>query len=215
MLMTKKELDNLNKEYNQEFEVYKSFLKDEYQKTNMIDYKNILMTSVLNRSLSLIEAFKTLLPSNNLMALNSLIRLQIDNCIFIYGVKMLFDAGHSIDEIGGAIIKDNKRLSDYKIGKNKLYDTYIISELSNKYDCKIEDAYNFYCRFVHFSDSALISSSQVSNEDIFSIELSKDYSRFENHILKNANSFLELNKFILLLLKNEWQDIPNGKKMNI
>ena len=34
--MTKKELDNLNKEYNQEFEVYKSFLKDEYQKTNMI-----------------------------------------------------------------------------------------------------------------------------------------------------------------------------------
>lgn len=215
MLMTKKELDNLNKEYNQEFEVYKSFLKDEYQKTNMIDYKNILMTSVLNRSLSLIEAFKTLLPSNNLMALNSLIRLQIDNCIFIYGVKMLFDAGHSIDEIGGAIIKDNKRLSDYKIEKNKLYDTYIISELSNKYDCKIEDAYNFYCRFVHFSDSALISSSQVSDEDIFSIELSKDYSRFENHILKNANSFLELNKFILLLLKNEWQDIPNGKKMNI
>lgn len=213
--MTKKELDNLNKEYNQEFEVYKSFLKDEYQKTNMIDYKNILMTSVLNRSLSLIEAFKTLLPSNNLMALNSLIRLQIDNCIFIYGVKMLFDAGHSIDEIGGAIIKDNKRLSDYKIEKNKLYDTYIISELSNKYDCKIEDAYNFYCRFVHFSDSALISSSQVSDEDIFSIELSKDYSRFENHILKNANSFLELNKFILLLLKNEWQDIPNGKKMNI
>lgn len=106
-------------------------------------------------------------------------------------------------------------MSDYKIGKNKLYDTYIISELSNKYDCKIEDAYNFYCRFVHFSDSALISSSQVSDEDIFSIELSKDYSRFENHILKNANSFLELNKFILLLLKNEWQDIPNGKKMNI
>lgn len=215
MLMTKKELDNLDKEYNQEFEVYKSFLNDEYQKTNMIDYKNILMTSVLNRSLSLIEAFKTLLPSNNLMALNSLIRLQIDNCIFIYGVKMLFDAGHSIDEIGSAIIKDNKRLSDYKIGKNKLYDTYIISELSNKYDCKIEDAYNFYCRFVHFSDSALISSSQVSDEDILSIELSKDYSRFENHILKNAKSFSELNKFILLLLKNEWQDISNGKKMNI
>lgn len=213
--MTKKELDNLDKEYNQEFEVYKSFLNDEYQKTNMIDYKNILMTSVLNRSLSLIEAFKTLLPSNNLMALNSLIRLQIDNCIFIYGVKMLFDAGHSIDEIGSAIIKDNKRLSDYKIGKNKLYDTYIISELSNKYDCKIEDAYNFYCRFVHFSDSALISSSRVSDEDILSIELSKDYSRFENHILKNAKSFSELNKFILLLLKNEWQDISNGKKMNI
>lgn len=127
--MTMEEKENLIKEYNEEFEKYKHFLYDEYKRTDMMDYKNILMTSVLNRSLALIEAYKTILPSNNLMALNSLSRLQIDNCIFIYGVKLLIDDGHNIDEIGTAIIKDNKKLSEYKVGKNKLYDTFIISEL--------------------------------------------------------------------------------------
>lgn len=212
--MNKEELENINEMFDETFEKYKYFLYDEFKKTNIMDYKNILLTSILNRSLSLIEAYKLLLPSNNIMALNSLIRLQIDNCIFIYGVKMLIDDNHKIDEIGEAIIENNKRLSDYKIGRNKLYDTYIISELEKKYSQRIEEMYNFYCRFVHFSDSALLSSSEVKG-NILSIELSKDYSKFKNYILKNAKSFSELNKFILILLKNEWTNIPNGKKMNI
>ena len=211
--MTNEELDNLYKEYDQEFEIYKSFLNDEYQKTNVNDYKNMLMTSVLNRSLALIEAYKVLLPSNNLMVLNSLSRLQIDNCIFIYGVKMLIDNGHSIYEVGSAIMNNNKKLSDYKIGKNKLCDTYIISELNNKYHLNIKNIYKFYCRFVHFSDSALLSSSQVSEENIFSIELSKDYSRFEKYIFKNAKLFSELNKLVLILLNNEWKEISNSSKI--
>lgn len=212
--MTKKELEALLEKYDEEFEKYKFFLYDEYKRTDMMDYKNILMTSILNRSLALIEAYKTLLPSNNLMALNSLSRLQIDNCIFIYGVKLLIDDGHNIDEIGSAIIRDNKKLSEYKVGKNKLYDTFIISKLDKKYKCRIKDMYNFYCRYVHFSDSALISSTQIKDEDILSIEFSKDFSKFEKFILENAKSFSELNKFILLLLKKEWKEIPNGKKMN-
>lgn len=212
--MTKKELDALVKKYDEEFEKYKFFLYNEYKRTDMMEYKNILMTSILNRSLALIEAYKTLLPSNNLMALNSLSRLQIDNCIFIYGVKLLIDDGHNIDEIGSAIIRDNKKLSEYKVGKNKLYDTFIISELDKKYKCRIKDMYNFYCRYVHFSDSALISSTQIKEEDILSIEFSKDFSKFEKFILENAKSFSELNRFILLLLKKEWKEIPNGKKMN-
>lgn len=212
--MTKDEQKKIIKEYDEEFEKYKFFLYDEYKRADMMDYKNILMTSILNRSLALIEAYKTLLPSNNIMALNSLSRLQIDNCIFIYGVKLLIDDGHNIDEIGSAIIRNNKKLSEYKVGKNKLYDSFVISELDKKYKCKIKDMYNFYCRYVHFSDSALISSTQIKEEDILSIEFSKDFSKFKKFILKNAKSFSELNKFILLLLKKEWKDIPNGKKMN-
>lgn len=210
----KNEIEDLLKLFDREFESYKIFLYKEYKKNEIIDYKNILMTSILNRALALIEAYKVLLPSNNIMALNSLSRLQLDNCIFIYGVKLLIDAGHNIDEIGSAIIEKNKKLSEYKLGKNKLYDSFLISELDKRYNCKIKDMYNFYCRFVHFSDSALISSAQIKEEDILSLEFSKDYSRFEKHILENAKSFSELNKFILKLLKKEWKDIPNGKRMN-
>lgn len=113
---------------------------------------------------------------------------------------MLFDDGHIIYEIGDVIIKKNKKLSEYKIGKNKLYDTYIISELNKKFKCKIEDMYNFYCRYIHFSDSALLFSTPIKDENILSIEFSKDYSKFKKHVRENANSFSELNKFILILL---------------
>lgn len=212
--MTTEELENLYKKFDIEFEAYKNYLYKQFKKDASLNYKNILMASILNRSISLIEAFKLLLPSNNIIVLNSLIRLQLDNCIFIYGIKLLIDAGYNIDEIGKAIIKENKKLSNYKIDKVKLYDTYIISKLREKYNNNIEDMYNFYCRFVHFSDSALLSSSEIKDDNLLSIGLSKDYSRFEKNVLENANSFSELNKFVLILLDKEWKDIPSGTKMN-
>ena len=135
--------EELNNKMDEIFEEYKSFLFNYLDGLKIIDYKRILITSILNRSLALIEAYKTLLKSNNLMALNSLSRLQIDNCIFIYGISMLIKSGLDIDALGVAILSKNKKLSEYKIGKQKLYDTYIISELNKKYGMRIEEMYNF------------------------------------------------------------------------
>lgn len=205
--------EELNKKMDGVFEEYKSFLFNYLDGLEIIDYKRILITSILNRSLSLIEAYKTLLKSNNLMTLNSLSRLQIDNCIFIYGISMLIKSGLDIDTLGVAILSKNKKLSEYKIGKQKLYDTYIVSELNKKYGMQIEEMYNFYCRFVHFSDSAVFSSTKALEDDTIELALSKDYTRFKKHIKENANSFIEISKFILLLLKNEWKDIPNGNNL--
>lgn len=205
--------EELNNKMDEIFDEYKSFLFNYLDGLKIIDYKRILITSILNRSLALIEAYKTLLKSNNLMALNSLHRLQIDNCIFIYGISMLIKSGLDIDALGVAILSKNKKLSEYKIGKQKLYDTYIISELNKKYGMRIEEMYNFYCRFVHFSDSAVFSSMQALDNDTIELALSKDFTRFKKHVKENANSFIEISKFILLLLKNEWKDIPNGNNL--
>lgn len=205
--------EELNNKMDEIFEEYKSFLFNYLDGLKIIDYKRILITSILNRSLALIEAYKTLLKSNNLMTLNSLSRLQIDNCIFIYGISMLIKSGLDIDALGVAILSKNKKLSEYKIGKQKLYDTYIISELNKKYGKRIEEMYNFYCRFVHFSDSAVFSSTQALDNDTIELALSKDFTRFKKHVKENANSFIEISKFILLLLKNEWKDIPNGNNL--
>lgn len=94
---TKKEIV---KEFDNIFNAYKYYLYNEYKITGTFNYKNILITSILNRSLALIEAYKRLLPSNNIMVLNSLIRLQLDNCIFVYAMHMLVDAGYNIDDLG-------------------------------------------------------------------------------------------------------------------
>ena len=200
-------------EFENIFEKYKEYL---YSKCKLIDricYKIILLTSVLNRSLALIEGYKKILSTNNIMVLNSLTRLQLDNCIFIYGIRILIDNGYNVDELGSAIISDNKKLSSYKIGKQKLNDKYLISEIDKKYNNKIKDMYDFYCRFVHFSDSALLSASEVLDNNILSLELTKDYSRFKKPVIENANSFINLCKFLLILLNQEWDDIPNGKTL--
>ena len=53
--------EELNNKMDEIFEEYKSFLFNYLDGLKIIDYKRILITSILNRSLALIEAYKTLL----------------------------------------------------------------------------------------------------------------------------------------------------------
>lgn len=196
------------------FELYKNYLNDSLGATETSDYKNILLISTLNRSVSLMEAYKKLLYSNNIMVLNSLNRIQLDNCIFVHGICLLVKDGHNIDELGSSIIQKNKKLSSYKIGNQNLRDSYLISEIDKNYKMDIKKMYDFYCRFIHFSDSALHTSSQVL-DNVLLISCTNDYSRFKKNIIPNANTFIKLCKFLLSLINDEWKDIPNGKKKNI
>ena len=52
--------------------------------------KTVMINTILQRSLSIIDAYQRLLTSDNILILNSLMRLQIDNCIFIYANLILF-----------------------------------------------------------------------------------------------------------------------------
>ena len=191
------------------FESYKNYLYREYNKTGVLTYKNALITSILNRSLAIIEAYKTLIITNNIIALNSLIRMQIDNCIFVYGVYLLVDNGYTIKEIFNNIINGNKKLSEYKIEKDKLYDTYIVEQIDNEYKNNFLNMYSFYCRFIHFSDSALLTSIDAKEENMLEVEYSKDYSRFEKYTLQNGKSLIELCKFLLIMINTKWNNIEN------
>ena len=198
------QLDNI-------FESYKNYLYREYNKTEILTYKNALITSILNRSLAIIEAYKTLIITNNIIALNSLIRMQIDNCIFVYGVYLLVDNGYTIKEIFNNIINGNKKLSEYKIEKEKLHDTYIVGQINNEYKNNFLNMYSFYCRFIHFSDSALLTSIDAKEENVLEVEYSKDYSRFEKYTPQNGKSLIELCKFLLIMINTKWNNIENTK----
>lgn len=200
-------------ELNQIFEKYKGYLINVYKNSESLNYKIILVNSVLNRSVAIIEAYKKILDTSNIIILNSLVRMQIDNCIFIYGVFLLCKNGYSIDEISEEIIKNNKKLSQYKINKEKMTDSYIISKINEEYKNKFEEMYKFYCRFIHFSDSALLSSMSVYDNNILELELVTDYSRFTKHINENANSFINLSKFLLIMLDKKWENIKSHKKI--
>lgn len=216
-----KMMNNKNKEnkdiiiqhLNNIFEIYKLYMINEYKKIDKLNYKIILINSVLNRSIAIIEAYKQIIKTNNIIVLNSLTRMQIDNCIFVYGIYILLENGYEVEELFKNILFDNKKLSDYKIEKQKLYDTYIISKINEEYNNKFEDMYNFYCRFVHYSDSALLSSILSKEDNVLEFELTKDYSRFEHHILENGKSFVELCEFLLVILKQKWKNIKINEEL--
>ena len=99
-----KMMNNKNKEtkdiiiqdLNNIFEIYKLYMINEYKKINKLNYKIILINSVLNRSIAIIEAYKQIIKTNNIIVLNSLTRMQIDNCIFVYGIYILLENGYYI-----------------------------------------------------------------------------------------------------------------------
>lgn len=65
--------------------------------------------------------------------------------------------------------------------------------------------YEFYCSFIHFSHKALLTSILVQNESAIEISLSKDFTRFKEEVLENSESFIELSKFLLILLSQKME----------
>ena len=185
---------------------YQDYLGSIVNKEKNLNYKIILMFSVLNKSLSIIEAYKILLPTNNLMALNGLTRMQLDNCIFIHGVYLLYQHNIDIDSVCKDLLSNNKIIRNYKVTP-RLTDRYVVEDLDKKYKNQIKELYKFHCNFVHFSDRALLSSSEIIKDNLLRINLSNDYKKFESNVITNGFSFVELSKFVLILLKKEWGKI--------
>lgn len=198
------DLDNIVEQYkNNMIEIIKNDTK--------LHTKSIMINTILQRSLSIIDAYKRLLPSNNILVLNSLARLQLDNCIFIYGIYLLINDGNHISDIYKDIFISKKKLQEYKINKKeKLYDTFIVEKINN-FLPNFKELYNFCCRFIHYSDTASYLTMEAKEEKIIEFNLSTDYKRFKEQVIINGKSFVEICKLVLLLILKYWKKIEEGK----
>lgn len=192
---------------------YKKYMFDYLKKDNIVIYiKTSLIFSVLQRSLAMIDAYSKLLKTNNIMVLNSIARTQIDNCIFIYGVYVLINNNENINDIYHNFIKNNKKLSNYKIKNKQLRDSYIVSEIDKVYS-GFEDMYKFYCRFVHCSDSAFLYSTSIIGE-VVEFSLTTNFERFSKQCLINTDTFLVISKLVLTLIKQFWTEMDKGNRLS-
>lgn len=175
--------------------------------------KTVMINTILQRSLSIIDAYQRLLTSNNVLILNSLMRLQIDNCIFIYGIYLLCNDGNDIAEIYKDIFINRRRLFEYKINKKeKLYDTFIIERINNDIP-NFKELYEFCCRFIHYSDTASYLTMEAKEESIIEFNLSTNYRRFKKQTIINGNSFVEVSKLVLIMINKYWNNIDLGKPL--
>ena len=172
--------------------------------------KTVLINTILQRSLSIIDAYQRLLTSNNILVLNSLMRLQIDNCIFIYGIYLLCNDGKDIAEIYKDIFINRERLFEYKINKKeKLYDTFIVEKINNDIP-NFKELYEFCCRFIHYSDTASFLTMEAKEELIIEFNLSANYKRFKKQTIINGKSFVEVAKLVLIMINKYWNNIDLG-----
>lgn len=193
--------------------LYIEYLKDFVLRDSIIYYKTIMINAVLQRSLAIIDAYKKLILDNNIMVMNGLIRMQIDNCIYVYGIYMLYEDVKNTNEIFKDTILNNKQLRNFKVNNKNLTDNYIVSKI-NENQKNFKAMYKFYCRFVHFSDSAGLLAMEAKDENIMEFSLSTDYSRFDNHVIINGKTFIEVSKLILEYIRKYWEDIDNGTAIN-
>ena len=155
--------------------IYEQYMLELIENDPELHTKTIMINTILQRSVAIIDAYKRIIYSNNILVLNSLMRMQIDTCIFIYGIYLLSKENNSIAEIYKGIFIDKRRLSEYVINKReRLCDNYIVGKINKKIP-KFKELYEFCCGFIHYSNTASLLTMETAENLEIDFYLSSDY----------------------------------------
>ena len=157
-------------------------------------FKEDLFTfAILNRFVTLTEGFKTLILERNLTCCGALLRLQLDNCMRLYGLSIAEDIDKAIDTImdGGRFDK----LKD-KQGK-KMKDAYLKKQLSI-YDSKFKTVYDATSGYIHFSNKGIFQSVRPTDDNKVRLQMTNELSDEFNPILVEClDAYIYFSKLFL------------------
>lgn len=120
----------------------------------LIDY---FIISVLKRSLSLVSSYCILINNENILSAIPLIRLQIDSLIRLSLLNLYPNHRELIINT-----LDGKQLKDFKIGKQKITEKFILDHLEKIYP-NIKNIYYDTSGYIHFSYKHIIHSFPTIN----------------------------------------------------
>ncbi|MDR2283807.1 MAG: hypothetical protein LBE37_11385 [Sphingobacterium sp.] len=157
-----------------------------------LDY---LISGILNRSLSLLYGFHTLVESNNYLAAAHLIRPHLDNFLRLYA-SYLVDSPHEFGmEIwkGSAIHKLKDRHGQF------MKDFYLKSKASEEYPW-MKNVYEETSGFIHFSNKHISNATRLSDDkgSLNTFVGKTDYDVSDNSKLEGILCMIEITNCILL-----------------
>lgn len=157
-----------------------------------LDY---FISGILNRSLSLIYGFQTLVESNNYQAAAHLIRPHIDNFLRLYA-SYLVDSPHEFGiEIwkGTAINKIKDRSGQF------MKDFYLKNKAAEEYPW-MKDVYEETSGFIHFSNKHISNATMVSDDkgSLNTFVGKTDYDISDSSKLEGISCMIEITNCILL-----------------
>lgn len=140
--------------------------------------EDFFTTAILNRFVTLTEGFKTLILERNLTCCGALLRLQLDNCMRLYGLSIAEDIDMAIDTVmsGGRFDKLKDKQGKY------MKDSYLKKKLSN-FDSKFETVYNSTSGYIHFSDKGIFQSVRSSDNNKVLLQITNELNEEFNPLL--------------------------------
>jgi hypothetical protein len=160
---------------------------------------DMLAVGVINRSLSLIAGFTTLIRHGNYIASAHLTRPHLDNYLRFHAAWLVSDPhDFAIKVMGGTRID---KLKD-RTGKN-LRDSYLVEVASVDYPW-IENVYKETSGFIHLSKKHVFTSTTIKDKEERTVEfcVSKEdkYVPDESR-LEAAECMIEITNCIIILLE--------------
>ncbi len=167
--------------------------------TNTHFQYNIFLSCVLDRALSVNKGYMSLTDSNNYFCAVAMLRMQIENCIRLYGMTLVVDDSKYIfDWMAGEKISKFQDVNTHK----SLSDSYIASLLENKYK-NIAAMYKEACGFVHFSKRQLYDTAKVkSGTRTVNLKVSETDALKDEEKKNIDRCMLNVNNILIDIVKN-------------
>lgn len=193
--MTNQEYENY---INAKLQVLNELIKYSYQTGKdvigeTLFKEDLFFVAILNRFATLTSGFHTLIKERNLTCCGALLRLQLDNCMRLYGLNIAEDMSNAIDTVmsGGRFDK----LKD-KNGK-RMKDGYLKEQISI-FDSRFEDVYNSTSGYIHFADKGFFQSVRSKENNCISMQISKEISEeFNPLLIECLDAYIHYSKFFL------------------
>lgn len=161
---------------------YKNLAKSIMKQDTQFMKVDLIALSILNRAISINNAFKTLVKENNTFAALHLVRIQMDNLIRYYSILIAEDENY-VD-----YVLDGKPINQFKdLNKKQFSDSDLVKTLSKTF-ADIEDLYEKYCGHIHFGKEHLerIKTMSENKQAQFRVEI----GNFESYSLEERETFV-------------------------
>lgn len=121
---------------------------------------DLFFAAAVNRSMSLLKGFCTLIEQQNFVAAAPLIRLELDCCLRVSAAHLSEDLGTLAFEVmsGKAVRKLKDRDGEL------MHDTYLVRKMSERYPW-VQDVYTQTSGYVHLSEKHYFNAMQAGEKE--------------------------------------------------
>ena len=149
--------------------------------------------ATINRSISILQGFRTLYLDENVLAAVNLIRIQIDNLIRFNSFSIAKDEKYLDYVLSGQAINKFKDSDD-----KKFTDFYLVQETDKIF--KIKEIYNKYCGFIHFGKEHLDYIKSNPNEE--NVKCRIEIGNLNSFSFQELDDFVKEMVFVSLKIYN-------------